>query len=286
MMTYLDLGALAPVKPLNRAAGPSDARLALLADVAPRERVAQLRNATAVGGPAIEPVEQNRLQDFLRVLVRAYGWRPDAQPVNPPRSLPYVPLPFAGVMVASFEQRASDWLRRSDVIGLQPTYIKNRIAEVRSIVGDVDATGIVTRPNEASLEAAPAAVAAKAPVATWPVPHPITRPHPQVLTASATWDFLDRLVRLARHLDLLLGAPTKLDLFGQVLGEQVDQVLEKSVELAQRGVEAGVDVLASIPKTVAGALRAPGQLLDGAKSALTIAGLVAAGLLGLYLVSR
>jgi hypothetical protein len=270
-------------------------RLTTLADVRPvpmpprnaRGAIKRWRNATAAGGPAVKPIEQQTLSDFIKTLLRAYGWRPDFHSVELPRRIPYVPLPFAGLMVEHFANAASVWLLRG-APSLQPNFIKNRVSEARYIVGEIRPGGEVVRPNEASYEQAPPMVALKAPLAPLPsaipgvMPPAATRPHGKVLTAPATWKLLDVLGRLARHLDVLADAPSLDDVWNDSWEEAKQDALDSAAKVAEKTYEKGGQVLAAIPDGLSKLAHLPDHLFDGLKTAALVAG----GLAVLYLVLK
>jgi hypothetical protein len=269
-------------------------RLTTLADVRPfpvprrnaRGTMPRWRNATAAGGPAVKPIEQQTLSDFIKTLLRAYGWRPDFHSVELPRRIPYVPLPFAGLMVEHFAKAADVWLLRG-APSLQPNFIKNRVSEARYLVGEIRSGGEVVRPNDASYEQAPPMVALKAPLSPLSVtipgvmPPAATRPHGKVLTAPATWKLLDVLGRLARHLDGLADAPTFADVWNDSWDQAQEAALDSAAKVAEKTYEKGGQVLAAIPDAL-DKLAHPGRLFDGLKTAALVAG----GLVVLYLVLK
>ena len=269
-------------------------RLTTLADVrpfpVPRRNapgtIPRWRNATAVGGPALKPIEQQTLSDFIKTLLRAYGWRPDFHSVELPNRIPYVPLPFAGLMVEHFAKAADVWLLRG-APSLQPNFIKNRVSEARYLVGEIAPGGGVVHPNDGSYEQAPPMVALKAPVPTLPfvvpgvIPPAATRPHGKVLAASATWKLLDVLGRLARHLDALADAPSFADVWNDSWDEAQDGALNSAAKVAEKTYEKGGQVLAAIPDAL-DTLAHPGRLFDGLKTAALVVG----GLAVLYLVLK
>lgn len=195
---------------------------------------------------SIERMNQWRLREYLRALVTAYGWRPDIEAPNR-RSVPYVPAPFAGEMLAYFRRQARYWLGRSIPEGAkQPNFIRNRLAKAEQAATE--------------LEGAPAAVAAKAP-AMFRADLPAGQPSDKVLTGPATIRFMDALTALAIHCDALGGQPTKLDLFVDAMGQTIAEIPER--------VAGGIEKLA----------KAPADLL-------TILAAVGLGLAALFVVTR
>jgi hypothetical protein len=222
-------------------------RLATLQDMAPAARVS-LR-ATATVGRSVTPrnaedqrITQWRLKQFVDALVAEYDYRPGFRGSSPPWSVPYIPLPFAGEMIAYFEAQAKHWLGASVPDGAkQPGFIKNWTKRAAEIVGQVRA-GVVETPNLESYEEAPSAVAGKAPK-LFKADRPAGLPHPRVLKADASWRFLDALIRLAIHYDVLRGQPTKLDIFAEALAEQAASVADSLAALPGKVTHFSNDLL-------------------------------------------
>lgn len=243
--------------------------------------LAAVRRRNAAG----DPFDQAQLKHFLEALVAAYGYRPDYQGATFPKRVPYVPLPFAAEMVSYFRVRGDYFLKKSIPENTkQPTFIRRWLREAEGIVGEVRRR-VVTVPNEASYEDAPAAVAAKAPDMYKPEV-PAGQPHPKVLTAPATWKFFDALYRLAVHFDTLDGTPTKLDMFVEVVGERTEELAGQALGAAEQAGEAALDALSKVPDAARALWNAPGQALHAGKEILTIAAVVGVGILALWAVSR
>jgi hypothetical protein len=234
------LSTLADLQPAARDEGHGPEALATLGDIAaPRatsEPAAALRNA----GPR---EHQLRLREDIQNLIKNFGYRDEIydDPVNPPRSMPYLPMPFAAQMLTRFEKDAKHWLGRGIPDNAkQPTFIKNRLAQAREILGVVK-DGVLDIPNPESYEDAPPAIAAKVPGFLKGMVRPDVLS--KVLKLDATARFLDKLHALAMHFDALAGQPSKLDLFSEAAGEQAEHV----AEAIGGAVEGVVDGAAKLP---------------------------------------
>jgi len=202
--------------------------------VVTRPRIAP-RNA-----PSSEPRYQAQLRGYTRALRDAYGDRKDFELPNHKRGgVPYVPAPYAAAMVKQFRGHARYWLDKWSVPveARQPNFIKNHVRAAEDAASHV--------------EDAPTFVASKA--ARGFVPEVAAgQPHPQVLTASATWDLLDQLQRLAVHFDGLSGQPSKLEIFADAVSETIEELPGRIERALEEGKEAPSKLLGTLVLVGAG----------------------------------
>jgi hypothetical protein len=275
------LSTLADLQPAARKEehAPVPGALATFDDLA-APAAASDPTATEADGPTLAPRNadargyQLKLREDVQNLVKNFGYREELydDPVNPPRALPYLPMPFAAQMLTRFEKDAKHWLGRGiPENAKQPGFIKNRLAEAREILGVVK-DGVVETPNPESYEDAPPAIAAKVPG----VLKGMVRPDvlSKVLRPAATARFLDKLHALAMHFDALSGQPSKLDLFSDAADEQAEHVAEV-IGGAAEGVLEGA---AQLPRKIG--------KLAGAGASLFKWGALAALALGVLLVLK
>jgi hypothetical protein len=219
------------------------------------------RNARTFVESSRHTTHQEKLRDYISALVKAYGYREDYTAPNY-RSVPYIPAPFAEHMLMWFRQAASDFLDKDiPTAGKQPGFIKlNRDAATR-VLGEI--VGGKLKINAANFEQAPPEVASKAPD-YFKADLPEGKPHPLVLTGPNTWEFIDRLHRLAIHFDALMGSPTNVDIF----------------------VESVVESIKELPQTLAGAANAVANPIKEGSKWIMIAAVVVAGVVVYTLVRR
>lgn len=223
--------------------------------------VGQISRRNAANAEIPRPT-QHRLRDMMRALIEAYGLRPDVTGPNS-EQVPYLPMPFAEEMIRYFGKAARYWLDNKSIPApaKQPTFIKNNFYGALGILGKFD--GEKFTPS-GGYEQAPAHVAAKAPV-YFAADKPAGKPHAQVVKGRETWSVIDRLMRLAIHIDVLGKTPTKLDL----------------------AKESVMEAMQELPITLANTVSEVAKVSAGfTGKALKWAGLAVLGLGGLYVVTR
>lgn len=234
--------------------------------------------ASRNAGTRDERSRQRQLQRYIDALVKVYGVRPETRPGR--AMVPYVPMPAAGVLLAWIREEAAPhiaprvtswellspvalgestarWLFDPPVNATQPGLIRKWLGRVEQIVGKVSRQGVVLDPTLDSYEPLPLDVVGHA-LAAVGLKRTLTAP--MALTAPSTYEFLDALARLAIHLDVLAGQPSRLALGTASVREAVAELPETITTVVTAPVRAAADAASATLRWVGWGLLGLGAL--------------------------